>query len=124
MKNPWVVVISVIAMFVVAALVERLPGPMRLMAHQFHTDKIFHVVAGYLLMAIGITLLEIRDTGMVFLFALSVGAGWEVLQYLAFYRGFLLHEESPVFGSFESYADLVADMAGAFAYWTLHISGK
>lgn len=124
MKNPWLIIAGCIMIFAVAFFLDRSPEPLRALIKRIHTDKLLHFAAGYLLAAIGLVFLGIRDTGVLLLFAISVGAGWEVFQHVSANFGVALHEESAVFGRLEPYADLAADIAGALLYWVLHLAGK
>lgn len=73
-------------------------------------------------MAAGLGMIGIRDIPMLFLFVFVVGAGWEVFQHVLDTRGVVVHSEPPVLGAIEPYADLAADIAGAFLYWLLHLA--
>ena len=122
MRNPWLIVFTCVAIFAAAFFLDNAPGPVRAFAGKVQIDKIFHASAGYALMAFGITFLGLRSPAMLFLWVLAVGAGWELMQYLADRSGFELHGEPTGINSYEFYADLAADMVGALIYWALHLA--
>ncbi len=122
MRNPWLIVFSCITIFTAAFFIDKAPTEVRVVAGKIHLDKLFHAAAGYTLMAFGMTFLGIRTRGVLFLWVLVVGAGWEVLQYFADRWGMELHQEPTGLNSWEFYADLAADMAGALIYWVLHLT--
>lgn len=122
MRNPWLIVLTCVAIFAAAFFLDKAPGPVRAFAGKVQIDKIFHASAGYALTAFGITFLGLRSPAMLFLWVLAVGAGWELMQYLADRSGFELHGEPTGVNSYEFYADLAMDMAGALIYWALHLA--